>query len=72
MRVFRLYVLSSFFVNDSRRQNYVSYLNRLPVVAEDINPHDSFIEIGICTLNNIIIEVLFVSQCVQTLEHKVE
>lgn len=49
-----------------------THLNRLPVLTEDVDPNDGTLPLGVCTLNNIIIQVFLPSKLVETLEDELE
>ena len=42
------------------------------MLAEDVDPNDSFVEIRVRALQYIIIEMLFISQGIQSFEDKLE
>lgn len=42
------------------------------MLAEHIHPHDCLVEIGVCTLSDVIVKVFLIPQRIQTLEYKFE
>ena len=49
-----------------------TYLDGLPVIPKHVHPYNGLIEIRICALRNIIIEMLLIAQCVHSLKDKVK
>ena len=49
-----------------------SYLNSLPVIPEHVHAHDRLVEVRICALRDIVVQMLFVAECVHALEDELE
>lgn len=47
-------------------------LNGLPVVAENINAHNSVVELWVCALHDLVVCVLFVVQSIKALQNELE
>ena len=49
-----------------------THLDSLSVLAEDVDANDRLVEVRVCTLGNVVVQVLFVVERVKTLEDEVE
>lgn len=54
------------------KEKAYTYLDRLPMILENVHPHDSLVEIRIRALLDIVIQMLLVPEGIHSFEDEVE
>ena len=49
-----------------------SYLNGLSVIPENVHAYDRLVEVRICALRDIVVQMFFVTECIHALEDELE